>query len=130
MMNIETAKSRDEHNTIIFTFDYKYMVKNQKILKKILSVADIENRIFRDLQTYPLSLIKYYKGKLSAEEYLIGRYKLCYQINGFLSLFFDWFINGMPMPAGKFISMINAMNSPRAAQYSNIPGIEVRLKKE
>jgi AcrR family transcriptional regulator len=130
LLNIETAKRHDEHNTIVFIFDYRYMVKNQKILKKILSVADIENRIFRDLQTYPMSLIKYYKGKLSAEEYLIGRYKLCYQINGFLSLFFDWFINGMPMPVRKFISMINAMNSPKAAQYGNIPNIEARIKKE
>ncbi|MDR0302859.1 MAG: TetR/AcrR family transcriptional regulator [Treponema sp.] len=130
MMNIETTKRKDEQNTIVFIFDHKYMVKNQKILKKILSVADIKNRIFHDMQEYPMSLIKHYRGKLSAEEYLIGRYKLCYQITGFLSLFFDWFINGMPMPVEKFISMINAMNIPRAVQYKNIPNIEVRLKKE
>jgi AcrR family transcriptional regulator len=130
MLNIETVKKSDEQNKIVFIFDHKYMVKNQKILKKILSVSDIKNRIFQDMQEYPMSLIKHYKGKLSAEEYLIGRYKLCYQITGFLSLFFDWFINGMPMPVEKFISMINAMNIPRATHYRNIPNIEVRLKSE
>jgi AcrR family transcriptional regulator len=130
LLNIETAKRSDEQSTIVFIFDHRYMVKNQKILKKILSVADIKNRIFHDMQEYPMSLIKHYKGKLSAEEYLIGRYKLCYQITGFLSLFFDWFMNGMPMPVEKFISMINAMNIPRATHYRNIPNIEVRLKGE
>jgi AcrR family transcriptional regulator len=130
LLSIEKGKKNDGQNTIVFIFDYKYMVKNQKDLKKILSVADIKNRIFQDMQEHPMSLIRHYRTKLSAEEYLIGRYKFCYQINGFLSLFFDWFINGMPMPVEKFISMINAMNIPKTTQYINIPNIEVRIKKE
>jgi hypothetical protein len=87
-------------------------------------------RIFRDLQKYPMSLIKQFKGKLSADEYLIGRYKLCYQITGFLSLFSDWFINDMPMPVEKLISMINSMNTPKTIQLRNIPSILVKLKNE
>jgi AcrR family transcriptional regulator len=130
IMNIETSKKDGEQNNIIFIFDYQYMVKNQKILKKILSVNEIENRMFRELQKYPMSLIKQYKGKLSAEEYLIGRYKLCYQITGFLSLFFDWFINDMPMPVEKLIPMINSMNTPKTIQLRNIPSILVKLKNE
>jgi AcrR family transcriptional regulator len=130
MMNIETSQKDGEQNNIVFIFDYRYMVKNKKILKKILSVTEIENRIFRDLQKYPMSLIKQFKGKLSAEEYLIGRYKLCYQITGFLSLFSDWFINDMPMPVEKLISMINSMNTPKTIQLRNIPSILVKLKNE
>lgn len=130
LINMETSQKDDKQNNIVFIFDYQYMVKNKKSLKKILSVAEIESRIFRDLQKYPMSLIKIYKDKLSAEEYLIGRYKLCYQITGFLSLLFDWFINDMPMPVEKFIPMINAMNVPKTIQLRNIPNIVVKLKNE
>jgi AcrR family transcriptional regulator len=128
MINIETSQKDSEQNNIVFIFDYQYMVKNKTILKKILSVSEIENRVFRDLQKYPMSLIKQFKGKLSADEYLIGRYKLCYQITGFLSLFFDWFVNDMPMPVEKLISMINSMNIPKTIQLRNIPSILVKLK--
>jgi hypothetical protein len=36
----------------------------------------------------------------------------------------------MPMPAEKLVPMLNAMNIPKTVQYRNIPGIEVRIKKE
>jgi len=128
LMSVETRQKGDKQNTIVFIFDYQYMARNQEILKKILSIPEIESRIFRDLQKYPISLIEPYRENLSEEEYLICRYKLCYQITGFLSMFFDWFISGMPMPVEKFIPMINAMNTPKTIQYRNIPSIHVRLK--
>jgi len=130
LMSIETAQNNKKQDTILFIFDYEYMVKNQKILEKILSVDDIKSRIFRDLQKYPMSLMEHYKKKLSEEEYLIGRYKLCYQITGFLSLFFDWFVNGMPMLVEKLVLMINTMNIPKNIQLRNIPSVEVRIKDE
>jgi AcrR family transcriptional regulator len=130
LMDIETSPKDDKQNNIVFIFDYQYMVKNKKILKKILSVAEIESRMFRELNKYPVSLIKQYKGKLSTQEYLIFRYKLCYQITGFLSLLFDWFINDMPMPVEKLIPMINAMNIPKTIQLRNVPSILVKLKNE
>jgi len=130
LMSIEAAKKSDKKHTIVFEFDYQYMVRNQKVLKKILSITEIESRIFRDLQKYPMSLMEHYRGELSAEEYLIGRYKLSYQITGFLSLFFDWFVNDMPMPVEKLFPMINAMNTPKTVQYNNIPNVEVRIKEE
>ena len=130
LMSIEAAKKSDKKHTIVFEFDYQYMVRNQKVLKKILSITEIESRIFRDLQKYPMSLMEHYRGELSAEEYLIGRYKLSYQITGFLSLFFDWFVNDMPMPVEKLFPMINDMNTPKTVQYNNIPNVEVRIKEE
>jgi AcrR family transcriptional regulator len=120
----------DKQDTIVLIFDNKYMIKHQKNLKKILSTADIENRIFRDLQKYPMSLIERYKKRLSADEYLICRYKICYQITGSLRILFDWFINNMPMPIEKLIPMLNAMNIPKTVQYRHIPGVVVRLKDE
>jgi AcrR family transcriptional regulator len=124
------AEKNDKQDTIVLVFDYKYILKHQKNLRKILSTADIENRIFRDQQKYPLSLIEHYKKQLSAEEYLICRYKICYQITGSLRILFDWFINNMPMPIEKLLPILNAMNTPKTMQYRNIPGVVVRLKGE
>jgi AcrR family transcriptional regulator len=130
LLNIKTVDKDDKQNTIVFMFDYKYMVKHQKTLKKLLSISDIENRIFRELQEFPMSLLEHYKEKLSAWEYLICRYKLCYQIIGCLRVLFDWFINDMPLPVENIVLMLNAMNVPKTVQYRNIPNIFVRLKDE
>jgi len=118
----------DKQNNIILLFDHKYLIKHQKNLKKILSTASIENRIYRELQNYAVSLTDRYKKLLSAEDYLICRYKICYQITGSLRIIFDWFVNNMPMPVDKIISMLNAMNIPKTVQYRNIPGVVVKLK--
>jgi hypothetical protein len=130
LLNSEKAGKGDKPNNIILTFDIAYMIKHQKNIKKIILTADIENRIQQELQKYPISLIESYKKQLSVEEYLICRYKICYQITGSLRIFFDWFVNNMPMPVEKFVSMINTMNIPKTIQYRNIPGIEVRIKRE
>ena len=117
----------DKQNTIILMFDYGYMIEHRKNLKKIISTVDIEDRLFREMQKFPVSLTKKYREKLSPDEYLICRYKLNYQITGCLRVIFDWFINDMPMPAENIVSMLNAMNIPKTIQYRNIPGIVVRL---
>jgi len=123
-----STEKDDNQNNIILVFDYKYMAKHQKNLKKIIRVISIENRNYHALQKYTLSLIEPYKKQLTAEEYLICRYKINYQMTGSLRVFFDWFINNMPMPVETIVAMLNAMNVPRTVQYRNIPGIVVRLK--
>jgi len=130
LLSTEKVNKGDKPNNIVLTFDVTYMVKHQKNIKKILSTADVEARIYRELQIYTLTLIKSYKKLLSAEEYLICHYKICYQITGSLKVLFDWFINNMPMPIEKLVPMLNAMNIPKAVQYGNIPGVEVRIKEE
>ena len=126
--NSFSTEKDDKLNNIILIFDDKYLVKHQKNLKKILDTVSIENRIYHDLQKYTQSLIEKYKKQLSVEEYLICRYKINYQITGSLRIFFDWFINNMPMPVENVVSMLNAMNIPKTVQYRNIPGVVVRLK--
>ena len=123
------TENDDKHNNIILLFDHKYLIKQQKNLKKILSTASIENRIYRELQKYTISLTERYKKQLSAEDYLICRYKICYQITGSLRIIFDWFINNMPMPVDNIVSMLNAMNIPKTVQYRDIPGVVVKLKE-
>ena len=130
LLNIEKDNKNDRQDTIVLLFDFKYMVKYQKTIKKILSTADIENRIFRELQKYPVSFLKEYKAKLTPDEYLICRYKLCYQITGSLRVLFDWFTNNMPMPVEGIVTMLNAMNIPKTVQYRNIPSILVRIKDD
>ena len=129
---LDTKKSSKDkkQDTIVLLFDYKYMINYQKTLKKIISNSDIENRIQRKLQKYPMSLIKQFKSKLTAEEYLICHYKLCYQITGSLKVLFDWFINDMPMPVETVVEILNRMNIPRTIQYRNIPSILVQIKNE
>ena len=130
LINAGETKKDDKQDTIVLVFDRQYMIKHQKIIKKILATADIENRIYREMQNFPMSLVESYKEKLSTEEYFICRYKICYQITGSLRVFFDWFINDMPVPVEYIASMINAMNIPKAVQYRNIPGVVVRIKDE
>jgi len=124
------TENDDKHNNIILLFDHKYLIKHQKNLKKILSTASIENRIYRELQKYTVSLTERYKKALSAEDYLICRYKVCYQITGSLRIIFDWFINNMPMPVDNVVTMLNAMNIPKIIQYRDIPGVVVKLKAQ
>jgi AcrR family transcriptional regulator len=130
LLKIETGGDSKNRHDIVLAFNYMYMLKHRAALKKIISNADIETRILRDVQELPLALIKPFKSKLSKEEYLICRYKICYQITGCLRVFLDWFLNDMPLPAEKFVSMLNAMAVPQKALYRDIPNIVVKINKE
>lgn len=130
LLNTENDNRDGKQNAIVLTIDQTLIKNHQKNLKKILTTTDIEYRIFREVQKLPLSFIKQYKEKLSPEEYLFCRYKICYQITGSLRALFDWFINNMPMPIETIVLMLNAMNIPKSVQYRNIPSILVRLKNK
>jgi AcrR family transcriptional regulator len=114
-------------NTIVLTFHYTYMREHRDNLKKMLSVPEIQSRVFSESSRFPLVLAEQYKESLSAEEYHICRYKLAYQISGCLRVLLDWFIQDMPLSAEKLFSMLNAMNRPKEARYRNIPNITVRV---
>lgn len=129
-MELSSGKKDSEtamQDSFVMTCNYKYMIKNRDTLKKILLNADIENRIFREMLEFPLSIIEQYKKNLSHEEYLICRYKINYQLTGALRILFDWFVNDMPLAIDKIVSILNAMVVPKQIQYRNIPNIVVRL---
>ena len=122
--NGKTKKQID----FVLLFDHEFMINNQKNLKKILSNTEIENLVFHHIQKLPMSFIEHNLENIQEEEYLIYRYKLCYQITGSLRVIFDWFINNMPIPVDKLVTILNAMNYSNTAQYRTIPNIVVRLK--
>jgi AcrR family transcriptional regulator len=132
-MELSSGKKDSEtamQDSFVMTCNYKYMIKNRDTLKKILLNADIENRIFREMLEFPLSIIEQYKKNLSHEEYLICRYKINYQLTGALRILFDWFVNDMPLAIDKIVSILNAMVVPKQIQYRNIPNIVVRLNDQ
>jgi AcrR family transcriptional regulator len=126
-LEIDDGKRGGGQNNIVLVFNYQYMIEHRDNLKKLLSIADIVQRIYHEAQDFPLVLLEQYKNSMPENEYLICRYKLCYQITGCLRVFFDWFINDMPLPLDNMVSMLNAMNIPKTIQYRNIPNIVVRI---
>jgi hypothetical protein len=130
LSGIEQSGDSKKQYQIVLTFNYNYTIKHRKELKKILSTPGIEGHILRGIQKIPPDLLKPLKKSLSKEEYKICRYKLCYQITGCRRVFLDWFLEDMPLPVDNLFFMINAMNTPKDAIYSNIPGIVVRINKE
>ncbi|MCL1836870.1 MAG: TetR/AcrR family transcriptional regulator [Treponema sp.] len=128
ILTAEKDENKEKQNTIVILFDYKFMIKHQKNLKKILSTTDIENRIFREVQKYPISIIERFKKMLPEEEYALCRFKICYQLTGSLRVIFDWFINNMPRPVEYLILLINSTNNPNTVKYRNFPNIVFQLK--
>jgi AcrR family transcriptional regulator len=125
----ENTKKTSANRRIILTFNFNYMVEHRKDLQKILSDAEIEGRIFSQLQRFPESLIKQYKPILTAEEYLICRYKICYQIAGSMRVIFDWFENNMPLDKENLVEMLNIMAAPRKVKYRNVPSFVVCMNE-
>jgi AcrR family transcriptional regulator len=121
------AGGKNGQNNIVLTFNYNYMIAHRDNLKKILTATGIENRIFHESKKFPLLLMEQYQDSLSSEEYVICRYKLCYQITGCLRVLFDWFIHDMPLPADTLAAMLNVMDIPRSTQYHNIPNITIDI---
>ena len=123
------GKKGNRQNNFVLTFNFSYMIEHRENLRKLLSIVDIEHRIHVETQDFPLKILEQYKRGLSAREYLICRYKLYYQMTGCLQVFFDWFINDMPMPLDSIVSLLNAMNVPKTIQHRHIPNIVVHVNK-
>lgn len=130
LLNIETHQNSKNQTDIVFAFNYDYMIKHRDTIKKVLFIMDIENLLLREVQRLPLDLLKSVKNNLSKAEYMICRYKMCYQITGCLRVILDWFINDMPFPVDKLVSMLNYMNTPKENSMHFIPNIVIRIKKE
>ena len=129
LLKSDGGKQGDRQSKVVLTFNYKYMIDNRDKIKKLLSIVDIEHRIRGEAKEFPLTLLAQYKSRLPDGEYLICRYKLYYQLIGCLQVFFDWFLNDMPVPPDHIISFLNAMNNPKTILYRNIPNIAVRINE-
>ncbi|MDR2516891.1 MAG: TetR/AcrR family transcriptional regulator [Spirochaetaceae bacterium] len=127
LLKIEQAAPKNGRNTIVFDFNYAYMLKHRDRLKKILSVPQIENYIFGETQKLPFELLEQYRDSLSPDEYLTARYTLCYGITGMLRSFLDWFMNDMPLPVRRMIPLLNAMAVHNTETFRNIPHIQIHI---
>jgi AcrR family transcriptional regulator len=124
-LSLEKTNGR---NSIVLTFNYKYMLERRDSIVKLMSIVDIEHRLRDDAIEYPEAVLDQYRKKLSAKEYLAFKYKLFYQMTGCFHVFFDWFTHGMPLPLDTVVAMLNEMNTPEKTQYRNIPNITVRVE--
>ena len=130
LLSKEKADDNQKQNTIVITFDQKCLNKNYSNLKKIISTADIENFIYREILKYPIYLVERYKKQFSEDEYAKCRFKICYQLTGSFSVIFDWFINNMHRPIENLFLMINTTNNPKTVKYRDFPNIVFQLKDE
>ena len=130
LLEADVKKSRQNSplESAILTFNFTYMMDNRENIKKMLSIIDIEHRIRNEGKEFPLVILEQYRSRFKEAEYLICRYKLYYQLIGCLQVFFDWFMNDMPMPVEEIISLLNAMNIPKTIHYRNFPNITVRVE--
>jgi AcrR family transcriptional regulator len=128
-VNVAVKKNKQSNHAITLAFNFDYMIEHRKTLQKILSNVEIEDRIFPLLQRFPQSLIEQYKAVLTPEEYLICRYKICYQIAGIMRVLFDWFENDMPIEAEAMVGMLNAMATPSKVAYRNVPSVLVCINE-
>ena len=124
---VKTGGGKDRKNDVVLSFNLNYMTENKDTIKKMLSIVDIEHRIRSEAKEYPLVLLEHYKKKLSPKEYLKCRYKLYYQLIGCLQVFFDWFLDDMPLPVSEILSFLNSMNIPKTI-HSTIPNLVVHIK--
>ena len=127
-LSIEEPRTAGKESKIVLVFNYNYLLKNRKNLKKLLANSDIERLIFPRTHQFPESLISHYKKQFSKIDYLIFRYKMHYQLTGCLRVFLDWFVHDMPLPIDKLVSMLNNMCNPQKSIYGNIPSIVVQIR--
>jgi hypothetical protein len=130
ILSIEEIADSKKHYAIVLTFNYGHTLKHRKELTKILSIPNMKYFVLRAMEIIPPEVINPLKKSLSKEEFRICGYKLCYQITGCRRIFLDWFLDGMPLPVDKLVSMLNAMNTLKDKFYRDLPGIVVRVNKE
>jgi hypothetical protein len=121
------TENNDSKPNIVLKFNFKYMLEHNKNIKKLLSIVDIQHRIRNNAMGFPVEILEQYKKKMTKKEYLFSRYKFYYQMIGCLHVFFDWFVNDMPIPVDEIITMLNTINISDTNQYSNIPNLLVSI---
>jgi AcrR family transcriptional regulator len=138
LMNIFNMESSASENIegdkkeigLVFTFDLGYMMSHKENLTKIMLKVDIADLFSSRFQEWASDLIDSYREKLSAEEYVIYRYKVYYQMIGAIYIIADWFRNDMPLPGEKLSSFLNSFILPDSLRCEHIPNIIIRLKTD
>jgi len=126
LITVENIHNKNKYENILLTFNIKYMVKNQKNLKKLLTaITGIENLFMDRFNEWQDNLIKQYK--LKSEMRIIYRYKVYYQMTGILRIIMDWFKNDMPVPVIELTKLLNYFTVDTKTLYPNVPDIKIKI---
>jgi hypothetical protein len=124
----ENGEGNTKKPGIVLTFDLGYMVSHKENLMKINLKINIENLFSSRFREWANDVIDGYKDELSAEEYVLYRYRVYYQAVGAMYILADWLKNDMPLPVEKLRSFLNSFILPDSLQHKHAPNIIIRLK--
>jgi hypothetical protein len=127
MLTVESISEKDRQENIILTFNIKYMVNHRINLKKLLSIAGIEELFADSFSEWQNLLITQKKNKLNKEAQIAYRYKIFYQITGILIVIMDWFKNDMPVTVDKLVDLLNFYTVDTKTIYTSGPNIKIRI---
>lgn len=130
ILHIKRRNNAENQEKIVLVFNYYYLINQRERLKKILSIADIEKRLFFEIQNMVFDFLKSLEYGLSKRDYLAYRYRTDYQIAGILRAFLDWFFDDMPLPTDAFISMINDITACNETPGRDVPNVVICIGKE
>jgi hypothetical protein len=127
MLSVENIARKDNQDTIVLTFNIKYMVNNRTNLEKLLSIVGIEKMFTDSFTEWQNLLISRGKSKLNKEAQAVYRFKIYYQIPGILIVIMDWFKNDMPVSIDKLVKILNFFTVDTKKLYPNVPNIEIKI---
>jgi AcrR family transcriptional regulator len=128
LINIADTNSKNNINDIVVRLNLKYLLEHRKELTTMMKIPDIKSLIYTGFTEWQNVLLEDYKNILSRENYLLFRYKVYYQLVGYLNVFYDWFNNDMPIKAEKLNSILNKLTVSSRLVSSNIPNIIINIK--
>jgi AcrR family transcriptional regulator len=127
-LTAENSESGKKKFSLVLTFDLGYMISHKEELLKIMLNINIENLFYSRFQKWADDLIDSYKDELSAEEYVLYRYRVYHQLVGTMYILGDWLKNDMPLPVEKLWPFLNSFMLPDSFQDKYAPNIVIRLK--
>ena len=129
MLEVESISGKNKQDTIVLTFNIKYMIEHRTNLMKMLSIVGIEDMFTDSFTEWQNFLFNKKKNRLNSDAQMAYRYKLFYQITGILVVIMDWFKNDMPVPVDKLVTLLNLFTVDTRIHHVNIPNIKIRMIK-
>jgi AcrR family transcriptional regulator len=129
MVEMRTEDDKEGNvKRIVLIIRHSYISSNRDILDKFSSVLSLKDSFVDLFQEYLNSVMNRRPHGLSDEEFIIYRYKVCYQLTGAVAVFYEWYKNGGIISPKHLAEVLNSMASPREARYRNVPVVEVRVE--
>jgi AcrR family transcriptional regulator len=126
----EKSEGDEKKATLVLTYDLEYIISHKNDLMKIALKINTENLFASRFREWVDDLIDRYRDNLSAEEYVVYRYRVYQRIVGKAYILADWLKHDMPLSVEKLRSFLNSFTFPDSLQYKHIPHIIIREKKE